>query len=51
VKTGRETNKAANVLADIARFSGKGYFWMGHVHPAVADIVESEAVKTVIADK
>jgi hypothetical protein len=44
-KTGRESNSAAHVLADTARFNGTNYFWLGHVPTVVAEIVESEAVK------
>jgi hypothetical protein len=46
-KIGRESNKVAHILADVARFSGRGYYWMGRVPPAVAEIVESEAVQFV----
>jgi ribonuclease HI len=47
VKIGRESNKAAHVLAAEARISGQSNCWMGHVTPAVADIIESEYVKHV----
>jgi ribonuclease HI len=50
VEIGRESNKAAHLLGDVARFSGQGYYCMGHVPPAVAEIVMSEAVKTVTPD-
>jgi ribonuclease HI len=50
VKIGRESNKAAHLLADVARFSGQNGYWMGHVPPVVANIVESEAVKLVDSD-
>jgi hypothetical protein len=50
VKIGRESNKAAHLLADVARFSGQDGYWMGHVPPVVANIVESEAVKLVDSD-
>jgi ribonuclease HI len=39
-KIGRESNNTSHVLADVARLSGQG-----KVPIAVADIVESEAVK------
>jgi hypothetical protein len=35
------------VLAAEARISGQSNCWMGHVTPAVADIIESEYVKHV----
>jgi ribonuclease HI len=50
VKIGRESNQAAHLLADVARFSGQDGYWTGHVPPVVANIVESEAVKIVDSD-
>jgi hypothetical protein len=49
-KIGRESNKAAHLLAVIARFSGQDGYWMGHVPPEVANIVESESVKLAVSD-
>ena len=43
-KIGRERDKAAHALADVARISGNNYFSFGHVHPEVVHIVESGAV-------
>jgi ribonuclease HI len=47
VKIGRESNNAAHMLADLARFAGQGQSWLEHVSPAVANIVENESVKLV----
>jgi ribonuclease HI len=47
-KIGRESNKAAHVLASVARSTGHGHSWLGHVPPAVSEIVQAEAVKTVM---
>jgi hypothetical protein len=50
VKIGRESNKAARLLADVARVSGQDGYWTGHVPPVVANIVKSEAIKLVDSD-
>jgi hypothetical protein len=46
-KIGREGNKAAHTLAAVAKLSGQAISWMGDVPPAVADIVEADAVNNV----
>uniref|UniRef100_A0ACD5W8Q4 Uncharacterized protein n=1 Tax=Avena sativa TaxID=4498 RepID=A0ACD5W8Q4_AVESA len=46
-KIERESNSAAHVLADVARFSDLCYFWLGHVPSVVGKIVERESVKLI----
>uniref|UniRef100_A0ACD5XW94 Uncharacterized protein n=1 Tax=Avena sativa TaxID=4498 RepID=A0ACD5XW94_AVESA len=50
VKIRRESNQVAHMLANVARFSGQSYFWLGHVPLAVAVLVETEYVKPVISN-
>jgi septation ring formation regulator EzrA len=48
VKIGGKSNKAAHVLASVARSTGHWHSWLGHVPPAVSEIVQAEDVKTVM---